>query len=72
VHDRLSADDDAFDGSNTAFMLQPGVGATYVAGDGWGIVGQVDYRRVFLDEEEDFASGRNDLRVFIGVRMILD
>jgi hypothetical protein len=72
VHDRVSADDDAFDGSNTAFMLQPGVGATYVAGDGWGIVGQVDYRRVFLDEEEDFASGRNDLRVFIGVRMILD
>lgn len=54
------------------FMLQPGVGVNFVAGDGWGIVTQVDYRRVFLDEDEDGATGRNDVRVFIGARMILD
>jgi hypothetical protein len=43
-----------------------------VSGDGWGIFTQVDYRRVFLDEEEFLASGRNDVRVFLGARMILD
>jgi hypothetical protein len=58
--------------TRTRFMIQPGVGVTFVSGDGWGIFGQVDYRRVFLDEDEDGASGRNDVRVFIGARMILD
>jgi hypothetical protein len=58
--------------STTRFMLQPGAGAVFLAGDGWGIVGQVDYRRVFLDEDEDGESGRNDFRVFIGVRFVLD
>jgi hypothetical protein len=56
----------------TRFMIQPGVGATFIAGDGWGIFTQVDYRRIFLDEDDDGASGRNDIRVFIGARMILD
>lgn len=58
--------------TRTRFMLQPGVGVNFVAGDGWGFVTQVDYRRVFLDEDEDFATGRNDVRVFLGARMILD
>jgi hypothetical protein len=71
-------DDDALDdvlgGSDTRtrFLLQPGVGATVVTGDGWGVFGQVDYRRIFLKEDEDGQSGRNDLRVFLGVRVILD
>jgi len=43
-----------------------------VAGDGWGIVGQVDYRRVFLDKEKDGESGENEFRVFVGIRFILD
>jgi hypothetical protein len=58
--------------STTRFMLQPGAGAVFLAGDGWGIVGQVDYRRVFLDEDKDGESGQNDFRVFVGVRFILD
>ena len=66
--------------SNTSFMLQPGAGATFAAGDGWGIFGQVDYRRVFLNVDEDeipgsfsnLSDGRNDFRFFIGFRMILD
>jgi hypothetical protein len=65
--------------THTSFMLQPGVGATYVVGDGWGIFGSVDYRRVFLKDESDStdplasqSNGRNDIRVFLGVRMILD
>jgi hypothetical protein len=61
-----------FDASDTKFMLQPGGGVNWVAGDGWGIVGAVDYRRVFLDEDEDGESGENQFRVFIGLRMILD
>jgi hypothetical protein len=58
--------------TTTRFMVQPGVGVTFVTGDGWGVFGQVDYRRIFLDEEDDGASGRNDIRVVIGLRMILD
>jgi hypothetical protein len=61
-----------FEASDTRFMLQPGGGVNWVAGDGWGIVGAVDYRRVFLDEDEDGESGENEFRVFIGARMILD
>jgi hypothetical protein len=67
---RFSQDD--FSDTSAHFMLQPGVGVTFVSGDGWGIFTQVDYRRVFLDEEEFLASGRNDVRVFLGARMILD
>lgn len=60
------------DSSATRFMVQPGVGVNVVAGDGWGVVGQVDYRRVFLDEEDGGESGENQVRVFLGLRMILD
>jgi hypothetical protein len=67
---RFSEED--FSDTSARFMIQPGVGVNFVAGDGWGVVTQVDYRRVFLDEDEDFASGRNDVRVFLGLRMILD
>jgi hypothetical protein len=77
VTSRVSADfdDDTLETdatTRTRLMIQPGIGATVVGGDGWGIFGQVDYRRVFLDEDEDGSSGRNDLRIFIGVRAILD
>ena len=59
--------------SDASFMLQPGVGINYVAGDGWGIVGQIDYRRTFFDEPENVDNSiNNQFRVFIGARMILD
>jgi len=66
--------DDLLGGSDTTtkFMIQPGIGVTIVGGDGWGVFGQVDYRRIFLDEDEDGASGRNDVRGFFGLRVILD
>src|SRR5688572_25345263 len=52
VHARTSAEAAGVDigDSDTWFTLQPGVGATLVGGDGWGIVGQVDYRHVFVDD----------------------
>jgi hypothetical protein len=74
LHARTSlelADVDVSD-SDTRLMFQPGVGVNVVAGDGWGIVGAVDYRRVILDEDEDGESGENEFRVFLGIRMILD
>jgi hypothetical protein len=71
-HYRFSVDDIDFSDSSNRFVLQPGAGVMVIGGDGWGIVGQVDYRRVFLDEEEDGDSGQNDFRVLIGVRLILD
>lgn len=57
---------------DTSFMLQPGAGVNVVVGDGWGIVGQVDYRRVFTDEDETGESGIDQFRVFVGARMLLD
>lgn len=59
--------------TETSFMVQPGVGVNVVAGDGWGIVGQVDYRRTFFDvPDEADDEVNNQVRVFIGLRMILD
>jgi hypothetical protein len=59
--------------TQTSFMVQPGVGMTFVAGDGWGIFGQVDYRRTFFEEADNVEhSMNNQFRVFAGVRMILD
>ena len=59
--------------TEAALMLQPGVGATIVGGDGWGVFGQFDYRRTFFDEPDDVdESINNQFRVFVGLRMILD
>jgi hypothetical protein len=72
---RNSLDDGTSDASDsdTSFMIQPGVGATFVAGDGWGLFGQVDYRRTFFDEPDDVENSvNNQFRVYVGVRMILD
>jgi hypothetical protein len=59
--------------TRTSFLVQPGVGATFVTGDGWGIFGQVDYRRTFFDEADNVDNSiNNQFRVYVGVRMILD
>jgi hypothetical protein len=31
----------------------------------------MDYRRVFLDEEENLSNGRNDFRLLLGARVFL-
>ena len=58
--------------TRTRWMAQAGGGVTFVVGDGWGIFIDAMYRRMFLDEDEDFTSGRNDIRVAGGFRLILD
>jgi hypothetical protein len=58
--------------SDNHFHVQPGGGVNFIAGDGWGIVAQGDYRRVFLDEEEFGESGQNQGRFFVGLRLMLD
>jgi hypothetical protein len=59
--------------TDTAFMLQPGVGATFIGGDGWGMFGQLDYRRTFFDEPDNTDDSiNNQFRVFVGLRMMLD
>ncbi len=58
--------------SDTRFQVQPGGGVNINAGDGWGVVFQGDYRRVFLDEEEFGESGQNQGRFFAGIRLLLD
>lgn len=56
-----------------SFMVQPGIGMTFAAGDGWGIFGQIDYRRTFFDEPDTMEQSiNNQFRVYAGVRMILD
>ncbi len=72
VDDGVNGEDDDDSDTDTNFMVQPGVGVHFVAGDGWAIVTQVDYRRVFLNKDETGFSGRNDIRVFVGATMILD
>jgi hypothetical protein len=59
------------DRSITSFMFQPGVGATFLLGQAWGVVGQIDFRRVLLDEDENLSGGRNDFRFFLGARVLL-
>ena len=49
------------------FMLQPGGGIDVRLNERLGLVGQADYRRVFLDDSAG-ESGENQLRVFLGVR----
>ena len=58
--------------SDSRFQVQPGGGVNFIAGDGWGVVVQGDYRRVFLDEEEFGESGQNQGRLFVGIRVLLD
>ena len=58
--------------SATKFMIQPGAGVNINAGDGWGVVIAAEYRRIFLDEEEDGDSGENQFRLFAGIRLLLD
>jgi hypothetical protein len=66
------ADVDVSD-TETSFMLQPGVGVSFVLTDGFGLIGQVDYRRTFFDEPDDVEDSiNNQFRVFVGARMILD
>jgi hypothetical protein len=73
AHSRLELNDDDETETETAFMVQPGFGVTFVAGDGWGIFAQADYRRTFFDEDDDAdPSVNNGFRLFIGARMILD
>jgi hypothetical protein len=74
VQDRVSGTTPAgseVDRSITSFMLQPGAGVTYLLGRSWGVFGQMDYRRVFLDEEENLSNGRNDFRLLLGARVFL-
>ena len=74
VHARASGDAGGISvsDSRTRLMLQPGAGFVLLIGDGWGVLGQLDFRRLFLDEAEDGASGENEFRVFFGVRLVLD
>jgi hypothetical protein len=55
--------------SSTKPMLQPGGGVVLKLNGTFAIFGQVDYRRVFFDDEEDRASGENQFRVLAGVRV---
>ena len=49
--------------ASTNFMLQPGAGVNLKMTETLGLVGQVDYRRVFVEDGEDAASGANQFRV---------
>jgi opacity protein-like surface antigen len=56
--------------SSTKFMVQPGAGVMLRVNESMGLVWQFDYRRIFLDDESNGASGENHLR--IGVSWGLD
>ena len=52
--------------SSVSFMLQPGGGVKLRLNGTLGLVGQADYRRVFLDDR-DGESSENQFRVLVGV-----
>jgi hypothetical protein len=70
---RLSAGTEILDrdvgDSSTRFMLQPGGGLALRLTETFAVLAQVDYRRVFLDDEKDRASGQDQFRVLVGVRV---
>ena len=55
----------------TKFTLQPGAGVDFEVNDSLGVIGQVDYRRVFFDEQDAVAAGENQWRAVIGIRFSL-
>jgi hypothetical protein len=55
--------------SSTWFMLQSGGGVNVSVHQGWGIVGQVDYRHAFANEDEGSASEAHQFRALVGVRV---
>jgi hypothetical protein len=50
--------------STTEFMVQPGAGVVVPVGTNVGVVGQIDYRRVFFKN-----AGENEYRIFAGIRL---
>jgi hypothetical protein len=58
------ADTNLTNDSDNAFMLQPGIGVVVPVATGWGVLGQLDYRRVFFKEEGD-----NEWRAVFGLRV---
>jgi hypothetical protein len=57
--------------SDTVFMFQPGGGVHLPVGSRWGLFGQIDLRRSFLDEEENLDSRRSDVRLWVGLRFAI-
>jgi hypothetical protein len=55
--------------SDTAFMVQPGLGMTIVMGRAWALVGAIDYRRSFFSGAG--FTNSNEVRGLLGVRLIL-
>lgn len=61
------------EGSDTAFMLQPGIGVTFATSEAVGFAFALDYRRAFFDEGAGLAFGdTNEIRFFFGVRFSIE
>jgi hypothetical protein len=56
------------DVSDTFFMIQPGGGVNVAISESVGIVGHVDYRRVFVDDDLGDSTWENEFRFVVGVR----
>lgn len=63
----VNADDigDIISESRSTLMVQPGAGLAFNVGR-WRLFGQVDYRRIFYEEQEE-----NDYRAVVGLRFRL-
>ena len=61
--------EESISASQNKLMLEPGAGVRVPIGSRWGAVGQVSFRRIFLDEERDGSSGINEITVSAGVRV---
>lgn len=61
------------EGTDTAFMVQPGIGVTFATSEAVGFAAALDYRRAFFDEGEGLGFGdSNEIRFFFGVRFSIE
>jgi hypothetical protein len=59
--------------SDTAFMLQPGIGVTFATAETVALAIGVDYRRAFFDEGAGLGfSDTNEIRFVIGIRFSME
>jgi len=64
VHTRADLTGAAVSPSDNAFMLQPGAGVIVAVSRTFGVIGAVNYRRVYFEGDPD-----NETTVFAGVRI---
>jgi hypothetical protein len=63
--------DQDFGDASTKFILQPGGGVRLKVNNALGLIGQVDYRRMFFDSNDNADAAEDQWRIYGGIRISL-